>query len=96
MFINKITRTYSKSINLREYGGPESWVKVESSYEAMVESVDDEQKVSDLLFERSKNDVVNACNEIANKVREKAKGPTTPAPAQTQVQAAQTAQPRTL
>lgn len=71
MFITKITRSYSKSINLKEYGGPESWVKVESTYEAQVESVDDEKMVSDNLHDRAKADVVAGCNAIVEKVREK-------------------------
>lgn len=71
MFITKITRSYSKSINLKEYGGPESWVKVESTYEAQCESVDDEKMVSDNLHERARQDVIAGCNAIIEKVREK-------------------------
>lgn len=58
MIITEITRTYSKSINTRTYGAPESWAKVEATVTAQVESHDDPTKVSSHLFEMAKGQVI--------------------------------------
>lgn len=96
MFITKITRTYSKSINLKEYGGPESWVKVESTYEAQCESTDDEKMVSDNLHERARQDVIAGCNAIVEKVREKANGMKSPTAPVAPTNQASSVTPRSL
>lgn len=70
MILTKITRTYSKSINARNYGAPESWIKVEAVYEAQVESNDDSVEVSKLLFECAKQDVVKETNDLIQKISE--------------------------
>lgn len=69
MLIKKVTRSYSKSINARNYGAAESWVKVESIYEAEVESGDNPMEVSKLLFDQCKKEVIADCNDIVAKMK---------------------------
>lgn len=64
MLITKITRTYSKSINSKNYGQPESWVKVESTYEGTIESGDDPVMISQQLHEQAKKEVIGNVNEL--------------------------------
>jgi len=49
---------------------PESWVKVESVYEATVESSDNPVEVSKMLFEQARKEVVENINEITTKMKE--------------------------
>lgn len=70
MLITKITRAYSKSINAKNYGVPESWVKVESIYEATIESGDDPVKVSEMLYEQAKSEVIANVAAITTKMKE--------------------------
>lgn len=69
MLITKVTRTYSRSINSRNYGAPESWVKVEATYEAVCETSDNPIEVSKMVYEQAKKDVVEACDEIIKKMK---------------------------
>lgn len=94
MIITNITRTYSKSINTKNYGIPESWIKIEAQYAAQVESSDDPVKVSEMLYDQARKDVIASTNNIiaqieASKVAPAAPTapnttavPTTPAPRQ--------------
>lgn len=70
MLITKISRTYQKSINTRNYGVPESWVKVEATYEATIESTDDPTKVSAMLYEQVKSEVIANVNDIVQKIQQ--------------------------
>lgn len=70
MLITKVTRSYSRSINARNYGAPESWVKVEATYEATCETSDNPLEVSKMVYEQCKKDVVDACNEITTKMKQ--------------------------
>lgn len=69
MQITKISRSYSRSINTRAYGAPESWVKIESVYEALVESTDDPFKVSQMLFDQAKTEVVANIAEVVDRIK---------------------------
>lgn len=70
MIIKEVTRTYSRSINTRNYGLLESWIKIESQYTAQVESGDDPVKVSDMLYEQAKLEVVTNINTIIEKIQQ--------------------------
>lgn len=69
MIIKKIIRSYSKSINAKNYGAPESWVKVEATAEAEVESNDDSKIVSDILHNMVKTDVLESVKAITDAMR---------------------------
>lgn len=69
MIITKITRTYSRTINTKNYGAAESWPKIESTYEAVIESGDDPIKVSSQLAEQAQKDVADAVGVIINKIK---------------------------
>lgn len=69
MQITKVTRSYSRSINARNYGMPESWIKVESTYEAEVETADNPLEVSKMLHEQAKKEVVADVNDIIEKMK---------------------------
>jgi hypothetical protein len=70
MIITTVTRTYSKSINTRTYGAPESWVKIEATLTARCESGDDAAKVSAFLYEQVKSQVIADTNVVITKIRE--------------------------
>lgn len=69
MLVTKISRTYSRSINARNYGAPESWVKIEATYEAVIESGDDPAKVSTMLYEQCQKEVVEAIKNVTDKMK---------------------------
>lgn len=70
MVIEKITRTYSRSINLKSYGSvAESWVKAEATYTGQCESNDDPIKVSEMLAEQAQKDVAAQINAVISKVQ---------------------------
>lgn len=70
MVIEKVTRTYSRSINLKSYGSvAESWVKCEATYTAQCESGDDPIKVSQMLAEQAQKDVADQINVVIQKVK---------------------------
>ena len=70
MIIEKVTRSYSRSINLKSYGSvTESWVKSEATYTAMCESADDPIQVSAILAEQAQKDVADQISGIINKVK---------------------------
>lgn len=98
MFITKVEAKYSKSINTKNYGKPESWISIEARYEAQCESADDPAKVYAALYDQAKDDVVKATQEIINKMKGVAPQAQTTAgaaqPANTET--ATTAWPRTL
>ena len=71
MVIAKVTRTYSRSINLKSYGSAtESWVKSEAVYEAQCESGDDPIQVSKMLAEQAQKDVADQVSAIIKKVQD--------------------------
>lgn len=70
MVIEKITRTYSRSINLKSYGSTaESWVKCEATYTGQCESGDDPINVSRMLADQAQKDVADQINTVIEKVR---------------------------
>lgn len=70
MIIEKVTRSYSRSINLKSYGSTtESWVKSEATYTAVCESADDPIQVSSVLAEQAQKDVADQISGIINKVK---------------------------
>lgn len=97
MRILKITRAYSKSINIANYGGPESWVRVENQMEAEIETQDEVIEVAKMLGATVKQLVIEDINAIVDTVRANSRPggvPNTPpanAPAQVTTPAAPTA-----
>lgn len=69
MQVIKVSRTYSKSINTKTYGIPESWIKIEATYEAQCESGDDPIEVSKLMAQQAKVDVINNTNEVIEQIK---------------------------
>ena len=78
MIITKVTRTYSRSINTKTYGAAESWVKIESTYEAQCESGDDPLKVSTMLYDQCKKEVVENVTAVTEKIKQSLNQTTTP------------------
>ena len=68
MIIKKVTRGYSRSLNTKNYGLPESWIKIESTYEAECESGDDAVQVSLLLSEQAKKDVLTGIQQVIDQI----------------------------
>lgn len=103
MMVTKVSRTYQKSINTKNYGIPESWIKIEATYEAQCESQDDPVKVSEMMYEQAKNDVILNVQAVLGQIQAslQPKVPTPPA-AGTQVMGsvpttpAPTTEPRAL
>lgn len=82
MIITKITRSYSRSINAISYGAKsDSWIKITSEQEAILESGDEASKVSEYLDKQCVSDVVRSINVVIDSI----KGPviTTPTIIQT-------------
>ncbi len=79
MIIISTKRTYSRSINTKSFGLNESWIKIESTYEAQCESGDDAVKVSGLLYDQAKSDVLANINQIIEQI-ENSKKAAAPAP----------------
>lgn len=79
MLVKKITRTYSKSINSKVYGGPDSWIRLEATYEAEVESADDPKKASEYIYQLAKDDVIASTNAIIEKIKQAGFPGSTPA-----------------
>ena len=77
MIITKTSRTYSRSINTKNFGINESWIKIEATYEAQCESGDDAVKVSGLLYDQAKADVLANINQIIKQI-EDSKAPVAP------------------
>ena len=70
MTIEKVTRTYKRSINLKSYGSQaESWVTCEATYIGQCESADDPLQVSTMLAEQAQKDVADQINSIIEKVK---------------------------
>lgn len=70
MVIEKVIRTYSRSINLKSYGSvAESWVKCEATYQGQCESGDDPINVSKMLADQAQADVAIQINAVIEKVR---------------------------
>lgn len=83
MIVKTISRTYSRSINTRTYGAPESWIKIESTFTADIESGDDPVKVSQMIYEQAMKEVVADMGAIITKIRDgqaKDSTPLSPAP----------------
>lgn len=79
MQVTKVTRSYSKSINTRTYGAPESWIKLECIYQAEIESNDDATKISAMIYEQAKKEVIDDANAIILQIRNSI-APVAPAP----------------
>lgn len=91
MVITKIIAAYSRSINTKDYGGKESWIKFGRTYEAQIESSDDTKIASAHLHAQVKEDVNTVVNETIAKIKAAASGQQTvsggnSAPAQQQQQ----------
>lgn len=71
MQISKITRSYSRSVNTGHYGVAESWIRIESTYEATVESSDNPFQVSEMLYEQARKEVVQGVKDLTDKLKEK-------------------------
>lgn len=70
MTIEKVTRSYKRSINLKSYGSTaESWVTCEATYTGICESSDDPLNVSSMLAEQAQKDVADQINSIIEKVK---------------------------
>lgn len=78
MLITKVSRSYSRSLNTRNYGLPESWIKIEATYEAQCESGDDATKISGMLAEQAKTDVLTGINQIITQIQNNKTGTTVP------------------
>ena len=78
MIVTEITRTYSRSINTRNYGAAESWVKIESTYTAQIESGDDPIKVSSDLYTQCQNEVAAGIADIISKIKTQVAIPAAP------------------
>ena len=80
MLITKITRTYSRSINLKDYGLPESWVKIEATFEAHVN--EDEQsnvaEIAKMIHNMVFLEVLNSVNALITKATKKTAAPSSP------------------
>lgn len=84
MIVTEVTRSYSRSINTRNYGAAESWVKIESTYTAQIESGDDPIKVSADLYAQCQSEVATGIAELVSKIKQSTATPAvpgTPAPA---------------
>lgn len=65
MVITTIKRSYSKTINTRNYGDQkENWIKLEMEAEAIVERNENEFDVSSHLFLFVKNEIIKECQKI--------------------------------
>lgn len=69
MVITKIVAEYSRSINTKDYGGKESWIKFGRIYEAHIESGDDTKIASAHLHTQVKEDVNTVVNETIAKIK---------------------------
>lgn len=69
MLVTKVSRSYSKSINTKNYGIPESWIKIEAVYEATCESGDDPIQVSKMMYEQAKTDVITNTTAILEQIK---------------------------
>jgi len=79
--LKEVTRTYSRSINTKNFGVPESWIKIEATYTAECESGDDPIKISKMIYDQAKSDVLSNIKEITDAIkasRTEAHGPDTP------------------
>lgn len=95
MVIATITRTYSRSINLKSYGSTaESWIKCEATYTGQCESGDDPINVSRMLADQAQKDVADQINTVIEKVR--AANPRTVPAAPVNMAPAAAAQPAAL
>lgn len=69
MLITKITKSYSKSINAKNYGLPESWIKISAEFEGTPEAGDDPLQVGQVLFDTAKKQAVDDTNAVIAKMR---------------------------
>ena len=74
MVIKTITRSYSKSINTKDYGLTDSWLKVESSMSAEITDEDQDhiKECSNNLHAMVKADVTSSVKEITARMKEDA------------------------
>ncbi len=95
MLVTKVSRSYSKSINTKNYGIPESWIKIEATYEATCETNDDPIQVSSMMYEQAKKDVITNTTAILEQIRVSL-NPVTPPTTTGSTVAPTTTQPRQL
>lgn len=72
MVIKTITRSYSKSINTKDYGLTDSWLKVESTMSAEITDEDQDhiKECSNDLHSMVKADVTSSVKEITARMKE--------------------------
>lgn len=70
MTIEKVTRSYKRSFNLKSYGSQaESWITCEATYTGQCESTDDPLQVSQMLADQAQKDVAAQVNGIIEKIK---------------------------
>ena len=74
MIIEKIEAEYSKSINTANYGLPEEWIKVNKKFHATLESNDNTIEACKTLSDAVKQEVLEECNELVNRMQQVANG----------------------
>lgn len=74
MVVKSITRSYSKSINTKDYGLTDSWLKVESSMTAEITEAEQEniKSLSNQLQLMTKEDVTSTVKDITARMKEDA------------------------
>lgn len=78
MIVTKVSRTYHKSINTKNYGIAESWIKIEATMEAQIESGDDPSQVSKILYEEVKKQVIGDTVAVIDQIKASLNPPLTP------------------
>ncbi len=75
MVITKIIRSYSRSVNAKYFSPieqqaakPDSWVKIESVYEATLESADNVEQTSQEIYGMCKADVAKGVSDLKNSI----------------------------
>lgn len=69
MIVTKVTRKYTRSVNAKSYGLPDSLVSITAEYEGQVESGDDPVKLSNELHTAAQNDVIGAMDAVIEKMK---------------------------
>jgi len=70
MIITTIRRSYSKTINTRNYGDPkENWIKIEADATAELERNDNELNASENLFLFVKDQVISQMQTIISHIQ---------------------------
>lgn len=70
MIITKITRSYSKSFNAKNYGLHDEWIKTEAIFEGTPDNGDDPIQVSEVLYDAAKKQVMDNVAVIIERMKE--------------------------